>query len=165
MNDLVSSTRSAISQKNWYAALTLALTLPDICGYIEDPTKSSGARYSDWFTSYVASRYSSGGHQFLSGGDCYALRCAFLHQGEVDISAQRARQALDSFHFIAPPGRGCVFHMNQSDGKLQLQVDLFAEDICRGVDSWLSAKASDPVSSQRLSTLGKIYDVGSSFQF
>ena len=37
--------------------------------------------------------------------------------------------------FIEPPRSG-VIHCNQSDSKLQLQVDIFCEDICAGVEDW-----------------------------
>ena len=33
-------------------------------------------------------------HVFLHGEDCYALRCAVLHEGADDIVTQRARVAL-----------------------------------------------------------------------
>lgn len=40
MEELMNSIRLSIKTKNWYGALTLALTLPDIAGKIEHPTLS-----------------------------------------------------------------------------------------------------------------------------
>ena len=37
MESLYRALESAITNKNWYAALFIALSIPDICGYIESP--------------------------------------------------------------------------------------------------------------------------------
>ena len=85
----------------------VALTLPDIAGKIEYPISSSRVRYSSWFNKYVGERYKSRigarneEHTFLSGNDCYALRCAYLHEGVTDISGQKSRDVLDDFIFVA----------------------------------------------------------------
>jgi hypothetical protein len=76
-------------------------------------------------------------HVFLHGEDTYALRCAVLHEGVDDIDNQRAREALGSFLFVEPPAGRSSIHCNQSNGVLQLQVDIFCGDICDGVDKWI----------------------------
>lgn len=49
-------------------------------------------RYADWFDKYVGHRYKSkiGAHQeehtFLTGNDCYALRCSYLHEGKLSFN-------------------------------------------------------------------------------
>jgi hypothetical protein len=132
--------REALAKGNWQAALMCALTLPDICGWLEDPTKGAGARYVEWCRQFLQPRYTrrvgaqAQEHIFLSGEDCYALRCALLHEGTDTTLRQRARDALERFLFLAPSTR--VVHCNQSGTTLQLQVDLFCEDICEGVDEW-----------------------------
>ena len=40
----IDAVRDALAQKNWYAALALALTLPDICGDLQKPKRGVGAR-------------------------------------------------------------------------------------------------------------------------
>ena len=142
MQELVNSVRTAIAQRNWYAALSLALALPDICGFLESPNDGSQRRYVAWCDRFLVPRYTTRigpdqiEHVFLSGQDCYALRCAFLHEGSDDITRQRARQALESFVFVEPPN-GRMIHRNQANARLQLQVDIFCADVCAGVDSWL----------------------------
>jgi hypothetical protein len=37
VNQFVNAVRSAVASGNWYAALMLALTMPDICGRLESP--------------------------------------------------------------------------------------------------------------------------------
>jgi len=166
MNNLIHSLESAIEQKNWYAAVMVALTLPDICGKIEHPADNSGARYKKWCEKYLEPKYTHfvgpswmGGfeHKFLSGSDCYALRCALLHEGSDEITEQRARESLDRFHFTAPPDSGSM-HCNQANMVLQLQVDKFAADIIQSIREWLSDIKGDIEKEGKLANLVIIYD-------
>lgn len=152
MKYFVDSIEQSIAARNWYAALTAALSLPDICGYLNDPNEKSGSRYATWFDKYVKPLYmrpplptfdgmlalfNGLPDAFLSGNDCYALRCALLHQGSDEIGGQRVREVIDRFHFIEPPGNLMV-HCNQVNNVLQLQVDVFCADIMAGVRAWLN---------------------------
>jgi hypothetical protein len=57
MKHLVESVIQAVTDGNWYAALTVALTLPDICGKLESPQDSSTRRYVRWFNENLAPKY------------------------------------------------------------------------------------------------------------
>lgn len=132
----------AVRDRNWHAALVMALTLPDICAKIVSPTERSGARYATWFDEYVKPKYtrptgpSGEEHVFLSGGDCYALRCALLHEGSTDITPHKAKQALERFHFCKPGQFNIRVHCNQFDTALILMVDDFAADILSAARLW-----------------------------
>lgn len=142
----------ALLQENWYAALALALALPDICSSLETPDKAErrkvGRRYARWFKTWLEPMHTmcTGAdmrpHVFLNGNDCYALRCSLLHQGTDDIMDQQARDVLERFQFIAPV-RGVVYHRNQIGNHLQLQVDIFCREIVNAVHSWEAAKAGN----------------------
>jgi hypothetical protein len=163
MRHLVDAVRRSVAENNWYAALTGALALPDIAGKWDGGVggSASQARFVAWYNTYLLPRYTRpgiGGGQpqiILSGNDCYALRCAYLHGGEFDITAQRARQALDSFRFVAPPP-GWHIHCNRNRGMLQLQVDVFCEDVCAALDAWLNARGGDPAVAAALAELPEI---------
>ena len=161
MQHFINATRKAVEQSNWYAALALALTMPDICGRIENPSKDSRsqARFVDWYDRFLLKRYQAivGGapHTFLCGSDCYALRCAFLHQGEFGIDGQTARQALEHLHFIAPC-QGSFVHMNQTNNVLQLQVDKFCFDVCEAVEQWLVSVVGNSDIQGRIAKLASI---------
>ncbi|AFZ60426.1 hypothetical protein H6G54_01525 [Anabaena cylindrica FACHB-243] len=157
MKQLKEAVRQAIAQGNWYAALASALTLPDICGWLEYPNKGVGDRYRLWYDTYIKGEYSGKYNDsdkveviLLSGNDCYALRCAYLHNGQDDITNQKASKSLKSlnkFIFVTPsksgesskhPVRTTYF---DDDGnirfeELRLEVDEFCEHICCGVDKW-----------------------------
>lgn len=145
MERFINSINKSLKNENWYSALGLALTVPDICGKIENPTKGSRARFVGWYNQYILESYTReiGPDQekyiFLSGDDCYSLRCAYLHEGKSDIENQRARDILNDFEFIAPPKWGsmhCNSIGNGSTMKLQLQVDIFCKDITNGIQRW-----------------------------
>lgn len=133
----------ALQQKNWYSALVMSLTLPDLCAKASSPTgKTNGKRYAAWFDEFVGPKYrhpvgpAGTVHVFLSGNDCYALRCALLHEGSAEVTAQRARETLERFHFCTPGSRGIRWHRNQKDGALILMVDEFAADVLDSARSW-----------------------------
>lgn len=139
MNRFITAIKAALSTENYYAALLMAITIPDICGNLENPEKKSQERYVEWFNRYMVDKYTvmvgGGSYVFLSGEDCYALRCSFIHEGVDNIMTQRARKALTSFIFVKP-GRN-IIHRNQCDDKLQLQVDMFCLEICQAVEQWV----------------------------
>ncbi len=140
MDAILQAIDEALASKNWHAALFMSLSAPDVCASLCSETgKSNRTMYADWFNEYVGKRYKRQAsafmeeHTFLSGNDCYALRCTALHRGDVDISDERCREALDSFHFTTTGS-----HCNQVEGVLQLDVRTFCQDICAGVREWES---------------------------
>ena len=161
--NFTSAIKKTLNDKNWYAALTLSLTLPDICGSLEFPEKSSSKRFIDWFNVYLLDKYSLsntlGTYVFLNGEDAYALRCAYLHQGEANIENQWIRKALSEFLFVEPLESGSI-HCNQVDNILQLQVDIFCEEICIAVEKWIETVSSDQEIQERAKKLLTIHKVG-----
>jgi hypothetical protein len=159
MRHLVDAVRRSVREQNWYAALTLALTLPDIAAKIDGKLGGSESRYVAWFNDYLLSRYTGdsffGPRAFLTGNDCYALRCAFLHAGDFDITGQRARKILEYFRFTVPVPTMLV-HRNQIDQTLQLQIDIFAEDVCVAVEDWLRARSADTSVAMALAGMPQI---------
>lgn len=168
MLNFTNAVRDSIKDRNWYSSLTLALTLPDICGRLEFPERSSSKRYVHWFEEYLMDKYTSKNpwvrHVFLNGEDAYALRCAYLHQGESNIEEQRMRKVLSDYLFVEPPSSGMI-HCNQINHTLQLQVDVFCTDICDGVDEWVKCVGGNKVIQQRAEKLVTIHRVENGFSF
>lgn len=148
MQNFVLAMEQCVASKNWHAALFVALSIPDICGRIDDPTSGSKKRYTAWFDRYVGPQYG----RALSGNDCYALRCAYLHEGRDDISEQRAREVIEQFMFVATPPN-VVAHRNRLNNKLQLDIEVFCKDIAQGVTDWLDASQADAAKKQALRDL------------
>lgn len=77
---IVDDIRAALDHDLYFAALSTALTLPDICGKAEYPNeKSSKKRYIDWYNKEIG-YYEKNPHQttdegmpYLSGSVIYSL--------------------------------------------------------------------------------------------
>lgn len=168
----VDATREAIIDGNYYASLTLALTLPDICSKLQFPKEYTGVRYPNWFNKYVKEKYTKffgdEEHVFLSGKDSYALRCSLLHQGETDITGQKAKEMLTDFIFVAPKDGSLMHNLQSNTGTsnvLLLQVDIYCEDICQGVEKWVEEYKNNQEVIQRASNLLSIQSMEGGISF
>lgn len=179
LEEMVADVRLAMQRECWHSGLALALALPDICAYLETPTEKSGARYTRRFETWLQKEYifeGSGpdrmgkGSPYIVGEDCYALRCAFLHNGDLDLTSQHVQELLERVEFVAvKPTLPHTIHKNGSvkpDGnggyiftRLQLQVDIFCEDLCFAVENWI-ASVVDQAVLNRIAALPKIVRVG-----
>jgi hypothetical protein len=120
MKELVKSLELAINQKNWNAALIMALTLPDIAGNIDYPKDGSQKRYVKWFDKYIKHKYPSTNKVYygiegfvlgvkqqhsskpfmITGEECYAIRCVVLHEGRFKINGQSVLKSLSNGHNV-----------------------------------------------------------------
>lgn len=169
MNRFTESLRSSVANGDWYVALSTALTLPDVCSRLMSPHVFSSKRYPAWFKIWMEPGYTVvmpglGERIFLTGDDCYALRCSYLHEGGGEIAHQTAAQVHDRFHFIFPPVGGAKIHLNFiGNNALQLQIDVFCLEIAAAVDAWALSVAADPVIQGRMSSLLVIHDHAKGF--
>jgi hypothetical protein len=158
MQNIINSIREAIKNRNWYAALIVSLTLPDICVTLTDG-KTNGDKYAEWFENNL-SQYNG----YLSGNDCFALRCSLLHQGKDDISDQRKRKVLEHYVFLTSGShcnliRDCFFN-GIKKSFLQLNVGNFCGDICNAAQVYLDKIASDPSAVKRIRETIEIHEPG-----
>ncbi|WP_285435616.1 hypothetical protein [Pseudomonas sp. fls2-241-R2A-110] len=147
---------------NWYGALFMSLTMPDICARLaSENDKTNGRKYAGWFDSNVVGKYTRlvGTKRekivFMDGDACYALRCAMLHQGEADLSKQSVKSVVTSMHFTTTSD-----HCNRINGVLQLNVDTFCRDICSSVEEWYSSFKLQDGSQDKIDSLLTVYDYG-----
>lgn len=151
MKEFVEAVRKALDNQNWYTALFMALSFPDICPALEGRSQGSD-RYKDWFNRYLGEEY----HPVFTADNCYYFRCAALHAGRA--TTKGARNARDQpVHFIEPPPRNGIVHRNVFNGVLQMQVDVFSMDMCKAVDRWLCDKADDADVQTGMKELLKIH--------
>lgn len=130
----------AIDQRNYTAALFISLSLPDICVRLEAVTgvRPGRSKYMAWFETYMGRYYTKAigyppeVHAFMTGEDCYALRCALLHSGRTQIDDDKVKTTLEKIHFTAVEG----MHCNQLYGALQIDVAIFCRQLCSGVLEW-----------------------------
>ena len=160
MQDLIAAVNKSCAQQNWYAALYMALTMPDICAKLEDPTSTeSGKRYRAWFDTHLKPTYKSPFHgpdfHFLNAGDLWALRCSLLHEGTDEITHQKSREVLRKFKFTTQS-----MHCGQMHDVLVLNVSSFCSEMIAAVEQWLVAKGSQPDIRERLSEMAVIEEQG-----
>lgn len=141
MNDLISSIEKALEQELYYPAFMSALCLPDICGYISDPTNDSvGDRYQVWFEKYMPESY----RNILSGKEAYGLRCVVLHNGELSLKQYSVRNKnviLDKFEVFEKGIHLLRVENVKVDGvvlpsMVRLSSKAYIEDIVAGVKAW-----------------------------
>jgi len=153
MKQFVEAVRYAVKGENWFGALFMALALPDICGAIETPEASNKERYTRWFRQYLRKKYHD---DFFTADDCYYFRCACLHQGvALDRKARTSYEG--AIHFITPR-RGVTVHLNKHGNALQMQIDVFCNDICEAVEEWLATVLEDETMNGRIEELLKIHE-------
>ena len=178
MKEIIKSIEIALENKNWYVALFSCLCVPDICGRIDSPNEGSEKRYVIWFNKYVRKNYVRPKVPslpqmpkelieimdqpfFLRGDDCYALRCAYLHEGRDIIKDQRIIQKMgkifEDFKFTIPSNGTGRSHCNWINGTLQLRIDKFCKDILNGVKECLEEIEKDSSKENQLKDLMKLY--------
>lgn len=88
---LIEDVERALERECYFAALALALTLPDICGKAEYPTEDKNwKRYKNWCHEFVSEKIPKddpyvGDMPFMNEDILYSLRCSLLHQGNPNI--------------------------------------------------------------------------------
>jgi hypothetical protein len=164
LNDFVAAARRAAEDDNWFAALPLALTLPDICGAVDDPgAGKSKKRYIEWWDTYMAHRYWVRPDKdeeprwepftYLPGPEAYALRCAYLHSGTDNVEG--GSTVLHRIRFLGPPSPA-AFGYSVSTRTLNVGLEQFVEWVCQSVEQWMEDRLADDVARERLNGLVSI---------
>lgn len=104
--------KQSLKNKCYFAALSLALTLPDMCGMAEYPEESSVAkRYIAWYDNYIEFYMKNEDveqkNPWLSGEVIYNLRNTFLHQGYPSVIGDKVKESnnqLDDFMLLLGDG-------------------------------------------------------------
>ncbi|EEY78886.1 hypothetical protein HMPREF0012_01755 [Acinetobacter calcoaceticus RUH2202] len=173
MNHFINALETSLRTENWYSVLFISLSLPDICGKIDNPNVGSKQRTIEWFDKYLKPIYTRkrGAAQteyiFLSGTDFYALRCAYLHEGSDDIRGQKAQETLERFKFVQPNSNNFSIHRNLINKTLQLQVSEFGKEILTALKQWTEDNKGDQVKQETISKLLniEILDLSKGFSF
>lgn len=99
INRLIEDVNKALDAEAYMAALSLVLTLPDICAKAEyDNRLKNSERYIKWFDEYVGQyekapvKSEEMEMHSLNGKVVYQLRCSVLHQGTLNIDKSRIKE-------------------------------------------------------------------------
>lgn len=108
IDKIVEDINTALENGAYLSALSLALTLPDVCGKAEYPNESVGKRYIHWYDEYIG-KYETDGQSscpYLSGEVVYSLRNHFLHQTTPDVDKTKItnpQNQIDEFELVIEP--------------------------------------------------------------
>ena len=148
-----------------YAALMLALAVPDICATLELPTGSKPEhqhkRYKRWFDTNLAQHVT-----LLSADDCWSLRCGVIHEGKFGNKDKK----FDKVFFSLGVGEAMISDSGfiGSDGILKIvagkhigvSLPKFIDAVCFAVTEWLDKNAGNPNVQGNLAKLVRWYPNG-----
>lgn len=157
MDRFIDSIEASLESKNWMAALFLALAMPDICRSLERPKIGRGETgfwYKDWVNRYIADKYNSSRFEECNfyADDFWLYRCSCLHAGMDADSKGRMMK----FCFTPPDDMGNSVHLNYIGDRLQLQIDIFCQDMITAVKDWLAETENNPDIKERMTDLIQI---------
>lgn len=94
INELIREINYCLDNDCCMAGLSLALTLPDICGKAMYPGLKPSDRYIKWFDECIGQyehneEHIQVGMPYLSGELVYSLRNSILHQGNPNIDGKK----------------------------------------------------------------------------
>lgn len=108
MLDTIKEIQKVLDNKCYLAALTLSLTLPDICSQVENGVMyGNRSLYINWFNSHVEYEYfhfpmAGCEIQTFDGEMCYSLRCKVLHNGNTEVANPKLGILIDNFELVKP---------------------------------------------------------------
>lgn len=105
LEDLMTETREALDSNCYVAALSLALTVPYVCGRIYKPNLSDKERYIAWFQDYIGMyehdvEQSEDKYPYPSGDLIFALEQTIHKSGNASIEGDYCDFKLDDFKLI-----------------------------------------------------------------
>lgn len=92
---MVSDINKALECGAYLSALSLTLTLPDVCGKAEYPNLGNGERYKRWYDENIGKyeTYDGNTNPYLSGEVVYSLRNAYLHQATPNVDKSKIKDS------------------------------------------------------------------------
>ena len=165
LDAIVHSARQAIAHENLYAALCIALTLPDMCGTLETPEITSvGERYRKWFDKWAVECVNEADGHFLApiitAEDCWQLRNAILHAGTGLTGRAGGYTVIDEFVFV--PGsstnyltrvEGNVVDGRPTPNRIIVNAAMFVTNMLVAVEKFRHATRNDADIQERISRL------------
>lgn len=172
MKRFIEAAAAAVESGNLYAAVSLALILPEICASLEDPAGLSKKRYLAWFNRWAVPIFTSNGRLLLTADDCYQLRCSIIHSGSADLAAGKgANFSRVLFYDDSVMSNGNTLRIVHADGQvtehLQVRADWFCSRMIAVANIWDHQTASDPAIQREKAKLlsicsrGDVYGDGS----
>ena len=147
MNTKINEIRFAIENNLYNCALTLALTLPDICAKVEygDSISNIGKKYQQWFDAFVVSKFTDTATKLpsneqveyvqLTAEECWKLRCAVLHAGNFELNCVQSDLKKIFIHVHERDGKNYEHHWR--DGQYaDFDLVLLCHNLCDAAEDY-----------------------------
>lgn len=135
INQIVKEVEICLDNECYIAALTSALTLPDICGKAEYPKEKTSERYIKWYHEWIGQyeKCPNDKHDmpYPSAEIIYSLRCSLLHEGNPDVNLYKNN--LTSFKLLITDnymagGSASIYH--DSNGNHGREIEIGIKNLC-----------------------------------
>lgn len=144
VDEIVREVNACLDNGCCIAGLSLALTLPDICGKAYYPQLGNKRRYIKWFNEYIGQfecdeEGAEVGIPYLSGELVYSLRCSLLHQGNPNIKENEFgivyfeliyRQQEGSHVFCGSSQAQIIKDENGNDKAINKELSINVRNLC-----------------------------------
>lgn len=169
MKAIIDSIFKSLDAQNYFGALFMALTIPDICASVENPgNKKRGVRYRKWFEENLKAKYypesmlelieNTRPELALQLDESEKLRLRVEPVGELAFTDDMCWKLRCSvlhegsthagpFSFILTHGNS---HRNIIDGVLQLSTVRLCNDICIAFELWCEKNKDNEDIKKRL---------------
>jgi hypothetical protein len=130
---VLSEIEKALASRLHFAAITMSLTLPDVCAALESlDGRSTFRRYTEWYKANVTT------FSHLTAEHCYSLRCGVVHQAQTVVKGQRYKRVI-----FVPPESAQIQEGVDHDALL-FNTDFFCDSLIESVRRWYEANHSNP---------------------
>lgn len=151
MLEIIKEIKYALKTKHYISALTLALTLPDICSQIEIKyEKETGVRYKKWLDKHIDKDLfifpiSGFEDNTIDSEKIYSLRCHVLHSGNTNIEENKNIN-INKFILLKPDNNPSGYKYEESydkNGNLvktsYIRVDYLCNIICDAAENFYNS--------------------------
>lgn len=134
----IEEVKKCIDNELYLAALTLALTLPDICSQIEYPEiETTSERYKKWISEKMDKSDNPANHKgkewkdykkypYFGAKNIYALRCALFHESNPSVKVKKVNKFI-----LYGDQNGLAGRVSIVDGYTEYSVNVV--DLCKRI--------------------------------
>jgi len=146
-----------------YAAIHLALSVPDVCSALEtDPEsqerwKGTEKRYVAWCQRYLSKRFST-----FDAADCWALRGGVLHNGNL---TGHSKTKYDHVMFGLSSNIRIAELLSTNNGGtnlsgLAMDAGIFCDRVVEAAKEWIAERGTDPIVTANMENLVRLRPEG-----
>ncbi|MES2434757.1 MAG: hypothetical protein V4586_13150 [Pseudomonadota bacterium] len=152
LNPLVDQIEDALGNGQYFLALFVSLSIPDIAAAISSENgEARGTKYISWYEKWVRPKFAlnlaadwiKAGHSPptnienpFDGESCYYYRCGMLHQAR----STHTKSHFSRVVFIEPNFTSHRVHYHREQGHLTIDLPWFCQEVIQGFRHWVETE-------------------------